>query len=65
MGIFFDILPNEILLSFIWPKICDIKPCHERLTFFSLRSCNKVWKKLVANRHPLAILAHCEVQLEN
>lgn len=66
-GDFLDILPNEINLSFIWPKICDIKPCHERLTtFLSLRNCNKAWKKLAANsdEYAFVILVHCEVQLE-
>jgi hypothetical protein len=67
MGDFLDILPNEIILSFIWPKICDIKPCHERLTtFLNLHSYNKARKKLVvdSDEYPFAILAHCEAQLE-
>jgi hypothetical protein len=67
MGDFLHILPNEIILSFIWPNICDIKPRHERLTtFLSLHSYNKAWKKLVADsdEYPLAILAHSKARLE-
>jgi len=48
IGDFSIILPNDIILNYIWPKICKIRTWEDKmLLFLTLHLTNKAWKKLV------------------
>jgi len=48
MGDLSSILPNELVLGAIWPKLCQVTPWKERYKLFhSLCLSHKAWKRVV------------------